>query len=282
MAPGELAKAEPAVRPVRWRLAAVRRVPVVPLGIITIMVLTAVFAQVLTPYSAVDIALPERLRLPCWEQGGSLAHPLGTDPMGRDLLARMIYGARISLVFLPWNFSCATGSEGMILPSKYFQQVGADGFARAPIGSGPYRVVKNAVGSLIQLEAVDRHWHEGVPQFNTVTFRLVPEEGTRLAQLRAGEADIIAVSREKVPEVKSAGFNVFAKLNDQVVVVYMQQQWDPVPVAEKRVRQALNLALDKEAILKFVFASQGAGGHVSHWLLWGGGRGGWLPAALSI
>jgi len=50
---------------------------------------------------------------------------------------------------------------------------------------------------------------------------------------------------------------VFSKLNDQVVAVYMQQQWDQVPVADKRVRLALNLALDKEAIMKFVFAGQG-------------------------
>jgi peptide/nickel transport system substrate-binding protein len=160
-------------------------------------------------------------------------------------------------IFLPWNFSCAVGSEGMILPSKYFQQVGADGFAKAPIGSGPYKVVKNAIGSLIQLEAVERHWAYGVPKFKTMTFLLVPEESTRLAQLRTGEADLIAVSREKVPEVKAAGFNVFSKLNDQVVVVYMQQQWDQVPIADKRVRQALNLALDKEALMKFVFAGQG-------------------------
>jgi len=70
----------------------------VPLSIITLMVLTAVLANVLTPYSPIDISLPERLRPPFWEPGGSLAHPLGTDPMGRDLLTRMIYGARISLL----------------------------------------------------------------------------------------------------------------------------------------------------------------------------------------
>ena len=160
-------------------------------------------------------------------------------------------------IFLPWNFSCATGAEGMILPKTYFQQVGADGFARAPIGSGPYRVAKNAIGAAIHLEALDHHWRDGVPRFKTVTFMLVPEESTRLAQLRTGEADVIAVSREKVPEVKAAGFNVYSKLNDQVVAVYMQQQWDPVPIADKRVRQALNLAIDKEAIMQFVFAGQG-------------------------
>jgi peptide/nickel transport system substrate-binding protein len=160
-------------------------------------------------------------------------------------------------VFLPWNFSCATGSEGMILPRKYFQQVGADGFAKNPIGSGPYRVAKNTLGAFIQLESMDHHWRDGGPRFKTLTFLLVPEESTRLAQLRTGEADLIAVSRERVPEVKAAGFNVFSKLNDQVVAVYMQQQWDPVPIADKRVRQALNLAIDKEALIKFVFAGQG-------------------------
>jgi len=98
MATGELVRVEPVVRPVRWRLVALRRTPVMPLGIIIILVLTALLANVLTPYSPVNISLPDRLRPPFWEQGGSLAHPLGTDPMGRDLLTRLIYGARISLL----------------------------------------------------------------------------------------------------------------------------------------------------------------------------------------
>src|SRR5919202_285082 len=95
---GELVRAEPVVRPVCWRLAALRRAPVVPLGIIIALVLTALLANVLTPYSPVNISLPDRLKPPFWEQGGSLAHPLGTDPMGRDLLTRLIYGARVSLL----------------------------------------------------------------------------------------------------------------------------------------------------------------------------------------
>jgi peptide/nickel transport system permease protein len=70
----------------------------IPLTIITVMVTTAILAEFLTPYSSTEISLANRLRPPFWEQGGSLAHPLGTDPMGRDLLTRMIYGARVSLV----------------------------------------------------------------------------------------------------------------------------------------------------------------------------------------
>jgi peptide/nickel transport system permease protein len=70
----------------------------IPLAIIAVMIITAVLAEFLTPYSSTEISLANRLRPPFWEQGGSLSHPLGTDPMGRDLLTRMIYGARVSLV----------------------------------------------------------------------------------------------------------------------------------------------------------------------------------------
>jgi peptide/nickel transport system permease protein len=70
----------------------------IPLTIITAIVATAVLAEWLTSYSPTEISLANRLQPPFWEKGGSLAHPLGTDPMGRDLLTRMIYGARVSLV----------------------------------------------------------------------------------------------------------------------------------------------------------------------------------------
>src|SRR5262249_26602185 len=55
--------------------------------------------------------------------------------------ATVVIHLKQPVIFLPWSFSCDTGSEGMILPAKYFQQVGADAFAKNPIGSGPYKVV---------------------------------------------------------------------------------------------------------------------------------------------
>lgn len=70
----------------------------IPLLILMVMVTTAILAEFLTPYSPTEISLANRLRPPFWEHGGTLEHPLGTDPMGRDLLTRMIYGARVSLV----------------------------------------------------------------------------------------------------------------------------------------------------------------------------------------
>jgi peptide/nickel transport system permease protein len=70
----------------------------IPLSIITVMIITAVLAEFLTPYSSTEISLANRLRPPFWEKGGNLSYPLGTDPMGCDLLTCMIYGTRVFLV----------------------------------------------------------------------------------------------------------------------------------------------------------------------------------------
>ena len=98
IASSETVPAPSSVHPLQRRLSGRRWFLLIPLSIITVMVTTAVLAEFLTPYSPAEISLADRLRPPFWENGGSLSHPLGTDPMGRDLLTRMIYGARVSLV----------------------------------------------------------------------------------------------------------------------------------------------------------------------------------------
>ena len=72
--------------------------PVVPVAIIAIMVLIALGADVLAPHNPEVGSLGLRFRPPVWQAGGSAAHLLGTDHLGRDVLSRLIYGARVSLV----------------------------------------------------------------------------------------------------------------------------------------------------------------------------------------
>jgi peptide/nickel transport system permease protein len=98
IASGDTVPAPISMSPLKRLLMGHRWFLLIPLSIITVMVTIAALAEFLTPYSATEISLANRLRPPFWEQGGSLSHPLGTDPMGRDLLTRMIYGARVSLV----------------------------------------------------------------------------------------------------------------------------------------------------------------------------------------
>ena len=71
--------------------------PLVPIAILTIMVLSAIFAPLIAPDSPRIGSLSEKLLPPAWMEEGKISHLLGTDQQGRDVLSRLIYGARISL-----------------------------------------------------------------------------------------------------------------------------------------------------------------------------------------
>src|SRR5882724_2463677 len=82
------------------RLASFRREgwPMVPITILAVLALLAIFADVIVPHDPQVGLLGERFRPPAWQQGGSTAHLLGTDHIGRDVLSRLIFGARVSMV----------------------------------------------------------------------------------------------------------------------------------------------------------------------------------------
>jgi peptide/nickel transport system permease protein len=78
-----------------WK--ALRRYPVFPAIILLALVVCAIFANFLAPYPPNIGVLKDRLMPPFFMSGGSFAHLLGTDSLGRDILSRIIFGARISL-----------------------------------------------------------------------------------------------------------------------------------------------------------------------------------------
>ena len=83
-----------------WRLGALRLegFPWIPTAILTVIALLAIFANVIAPYNPEIGVLGDRFRPPAWQSGGSEAHLLGTDHVGRDVLSRLIFGARVSMV----------------------------------------------------------------------------------------------------------------------------------------------------------------------------------------
>jgi peptide/nickel transport system permease protein len=85
---------------VAWRFSALRveGFPWIPTVILSTIALVAIFANVLAPYNPEVGVLGDRFRPPAWQAGGSEAHLLGTDHVGRDVLSRLIFGARVSMV----------------------------------------------------------------------------------------------------------------------------------------------------------------------------------------
>src|SRR6266536_3614779 len=85
---------------VAWRFAAIyiEGFPWIASAILGAIALVAIFANVLAPYNPEIGVLGDRFRPPAWQYGGSEAHLLGTDHVGRDVLSRLIFGARVSVV----------------------------------------------------------------------------------------------------------------------------------------------------------------------------------------
>ena len=82
-------------RSIRARL---RDYPVFPLAILGTIAFVALFANFLAPHDPQFGVITERFRPPFWQQGGSTAHIFGTDHLGRDVLSRLIFGARVSMI----------------------------------------------------------------------------------------------------------------------------------------------------------------------------------------
>nr|UXE44666.1 dipeptide transport system permease protein DppC [uncultured bacterium] len=89
-----------AVLTLAWRFAALwsQGLPVIPILILLTVLFTAVFANVLAPHNPEVGVLGDRFRPPAWQSTGTVDHLLGTDHLGRDVLSRLIFGARISVI----------------------------------------------------------------------------------------------------------------------------------------------------------------------------------------
>src|SRR2546422_576084 len=100
--------------------------------------------------------------------------------------------------FLTFYATPATGAA-WIVPKKYLEKVGDAGFKKAPIGAGPYRFVSFNPGVEMVLEAHEGYWRK-TPSVRRLVFRMVPDESTRLAMLKRGEADIAHALRGPLGE----------------------------------------------------------------------------------
>ena len=147
-----------------------------------------------------------------------------------------------------------TDGPDPILPSRlYWMKMVPPGyannpkFAEAPIGTGPYKFVHWNRGQDILLEVNTDYWGQP-PQIQKVTYRFVEEPGTRLAGLKAGEFDLITnLLPEFTQEVPKAAHVL--GLEHPIIILNA----DAGPTKDVRVRQALNYAVDKEALAEGLY-----------------------------
>jgi peptide/nickel transport system substrate-binding protein len=151
--------------------------------------------------------------------------------------------------FMAFYGTLTTGA-GWIVPRKYVEKVGDDGFKKHPIGLGPYKFVSHTPGIELVMEANETYWRK-VPPVKRLVFKVVPDPTTRAAMLKRGEVDVAymldapqALELQRDPQLRLAFSGAIG-----IAAIDFLDMWDPKsPWADKRVRLATSYAIDRRAI----------------------------------
>jgi peptide/nickel transport system substrate-binding protein len=151
--------------------------------------------------------------------------------------------------FLTFYGGIATGAS-WIVPKKYVERVGEDGFKKAPVGAGPFRFVSFTPGVELVLEAADGYWRKP-PTVKRLVFKSVSDITTRLVMVKRGDADVAyALSGELGEEVRrTPGLTLRPTPFTSTHWILFADQWDQSsPWRDRRVRLAATHAVDRQAI----------------------------------
>ena len=149
----------------------------------------------------------------------------------------------------PAFYGTFVASAGWVVPKKYVERVGEEGFRKHPIGAGPYKFVSLNPGVELVVEAFEGYWRKA-PSIKRIVFRSLPDETTRATALKSGEVDLgMLLTGPTAADIKrTAGMKLVAPLLGIFWLVFADQ-WDPKsPWADKRVRLAASHALDRQAL----------------------------------
>ena len=144
-----------------------------------------------------------------------------------------------------------------MVPKEYIEENGQQHFAANPIGTGPYKFVSWTKDESVIMEANEDYWR-GAPAIKKVTFKPIPESATRIAELQTGAVDLIVnVPPHQAETIDDAtGTKVVNTASGRFIFVSLNTQKEG-PLADKRVRQALNYAVNVQDIIDNVLDGYG-------------------------
>lgn len=139
-----------------------------------------------------------------------------------------------------------------ILCKSYVEEVGNEVANEQPIGTGPYIFQEWAKDDYVILTSNVDYWN-GVPEVTKVTWRCIPETSTRVSSLIAGEIDIaVAITASELPRIEEADNTYVSTAERAGNIVYVGLKTDEAPFDNPLVRQAMNYAVDVDAIVENV------------------------------
>jgi peptide/nickel transport system substrate-binding protein len=208
-----------------------------------------------TPVTPEDVKFSfQRYVAPATGNGFSfnLADMVGVDVVGADTV--VIRLSAYDAGFIP------AGGYASILPMKYIQTHGEAYFGKHPIATGPWKFRSFALNSNFVLDRFDDYWGEK-PGYATAIFQIIPEDSTRVAALQTGQVDLIAqVPPQYIKTLSStSGIVVSQKLDGDSVNIKINTLPSQAgkPWANVLVRQAMDYAIDRDAIIQSVLLAGG-------------------------
>lgn len=150
---------------------------------------------------------------------------------------------KLKSAFAPWDRQVSLIS---VVCQEAYEKLGKEGFARHPVGSGPYKIVEWRAGDAIELARYDGYWNGAAP-VESLIFKPVPDETTRASSVQSGDVDIALLGPSQAPAVKSGGA-VDVIEQDANRVVYLGFNSAAPFLGDERVRKAIDLAINRGLI----------------------------------
>src|SRR5256884_8438207 len=151
--------------------------------------------------------------------------------------------------FMAFYGTLATGA-GWVVPKKYVEKVGDDGFKKQPVGLGPYKFESSTPGIEIVMDANESYWRK-MPSVKRLVFKSVPEATTRAAMLKKGEVDVAYLLDAPTALELKRDSNLRLAFSGAIGIHFVEffDQWDPrSPWHDRRVRLAANYAIDRRSL----------------------------------
>jgi len=142
---------------------------------------------------------------------------------------------------------------GVIISSVALARLGK-GIAQSPVGTGPFRFVEWKQGDFVRVEKFAGYWRKGYPKVDTLTWRPVADNNTRSAILQTGEAHFIYSVPYEQAEVLKSKPGIELTASPSIIHRFMSMNTQQKPFDNVKVREAINYAINKEALIKVAFS----------------------------
>lgn len=167
----------------------------------------------------------------------------------------------------PWPdframFGTAASGISWVVPKKYIETVGEEGFLAKPVGAGPYKITSFTPGTELVMEAFEGYWRKK-PAVDKLIFRVIPDASTRLAAVRNGEVDVAYAVQGDLVKVAQADEKLrveVAHIPVANIIQFASMYDEGSPFADERVRRAVSMAIDREGINEAAYAGLGTVG----------------------